>query len=283
MVDGQGRRVGKKKNGSVVRRWLYRDNLHPVADLNADGTIATRFVYATGKNSPDFMVLQNGKIYRILSDQLGSPRVLVNTDSGAIVGRMRHDEFGNVLEDSVSALMPFGFAGGLYDAETGLVRFGARDYDSTVGRWTSKDPILFRGRQANLYVYVNNDPINRFDPFGLESNDCSYYDARCTVNGGSYYCSTAPFWCKTFGHSQWANCTRECLQGCDAAQNPNGLDSPSYDDANQLCPATNENPNNSSPWTDLSNFQCHESCYLACGLIQGSPWQFPGPQAPYGP
>jgi len=41
-----------------------------------------------------------------------------------------------------------------------LVRFGARDYDPSVGRWTSKDPILFDGGQANLYVYVNNDPVN---------------------------------------------------------------------------------------------------------------------------
>ena len=33
---------------------------------------------------------------------------------------------------------PFGFAGGLYDAETKLVRFGARDYDAGTGRWTSR-------------------------------------------------------------------------------------------------------------------------------------------------
>lgn len=37
-----------------------------------------------------------------------------------------------------------------------------------VGRWVSKDPIRFRGRQANLYVYVGNDPVNRRDPSGLE-------------------------------------------------------------------------------------------------------------------
>ena len=35
--------------------------------------------------------------------------------------------------------------------------FGARDYDPSVRRWISKDPVLFRGGQANLYVYVDND------------------------------------------------------------------------------------------------------------------------------
>ena len=43
----------------------------------------------------------------------------------------------------------------------------ARDYDPEVGRWTAKDPILFDGGQANLYVYVGNDPVNFIDPSGL--------------------------------------------------------------------------------------------------------------------
>jgi RHS repeat-associated protein len=55
---------------------------------------------------------------------------------------------------------PFGFAGGLYNLDTKLVRFGARDYDAETGRWTAKDPLLFTGGLTNLYGYVFNDPIN---------------------------------------------------------------------------------------------------------------------------
>jgi RHS repeat-associated protein len=64
-------------------------------------------------------------------------------------------------------LHPFGFAGGLHDPETGLVRFGARDYDPATGRWTARDPILFAGGSANLYQYAGGDPVNRVDPLGL--------------------------------------------------------------------------------------------------------------------
>jgi RHS repeat-associated protein len=63
--------------------------------------------------------------------------------------------------------VPFGFAGGLHDRDTGLVHFGYRDYDPDTGRWTAKDPIGFNGGDVNLYGYVESDPINFVDLFGL--------------------------------------------------------------------------------------------------------------------
>jgi RHS repeat-associated protein len=45
--------------------------------------------------------------------------------------------------DSNPGFQPFGFADGLYDRDTDLVRFGARDYDLETSRWTAKDPIGF--------------------------------------------------------------------------------------------------------------------------------------------
>jgi RHS repeat-associated protein len=52
------------------------------------------------------------------------------------------------------------------DAVTGLVRFGARDYDAETGRWTNRDPIGFAGQQGNQYLYVEGDAVNGFDPDG---------------------------------------------------------------------------------------------------------------------
>jgi RHS repeat-associated protein len=52
------------------------------------------------------------------------------------------------------------------DTATGLVRFGARDYDPSIGRWTCKDPIGFEGGNASLYAYVNGHPISSSDPTG---------------------------------------------------------------------------------------------------------------------
>jgi RHS repeat-associated protein len=94
-----------------------------------------------------------------------------------VVQRMDYDEFGNVLQDTNPRFQPFGFAGGLYDPDTQLVRFGARDYDARTGRWTAKDPILFEGGTASLYAYCNSDPINFADRTGFDDVNVSiqYY------------------------------------------------------------------------------------------------------------
>jgi RHS repeat-associated protein len=39
-----------------------------------------------------------------------------------------------------AAANPFRYAGGYFDADTRLTKFGARYYDPNVGRWTHQDP-----------------------------------------------------------------------------------------------------------------------------------------------
>jgi RHS repeat-associated protein len=153
-------------NGTLVKGWLYCNQLQIAAELDGTGTVVSRFVYASRTNVPDFMI-RDGVTYRILADHLGSPRLVIDAATGAIAQTLGYDEMGNVLSDSTPGFQPFGFAGGLYDADTGLVRFGARDYDPHTGRWTAKDPIGFGGGDANLYAYVGGDPINLIDPSGL--------------------------------------------------------------------------------------------------------------------
>lgn len=77
--------------------------------------------------------------------------------------------FGRIVSDSNPGFQPFGFAGGLYDEDTKLTRFGARDYDVETGRWTAKDPIRFASGDANIYGYVFGDPVNLWDPKGLKT------------------------------------------------------------------------------------------------------------------
>ncbi|VAW89405.1 hypothetical protein MNBD_GAMMA17-1201, partial [hydrothermal vent metagenome] len=166
LIDGQDRRIGKRIDGTLVQGFLYRDQLNPIAELDDSGAIITRFVYGSKDNVPDYM-LKDSNTYRIISDHLGSPRLIINIADGNIVQRMDYDVWGNVVNDSNPGFQPFGFAGGIYDQHTQLTRFGARDYNAETGRWTSKDPIRFDGGDSNLYGYVLSDPLNWIDPYGL--------------------------------------------------------------------------------------------------------------------
>jgi RHS repeat-associated protein len=168
VIDAQNRRIGRKVDGVLVQGWLYADQLRVIAELDGTGNVVSRFVYGSRVNAPDYLI-RDGVTYRIFSDHLGSPRLVVNVADGTIAQQIEYDEFGRVVSDSNPGFQPFGFAGGLSDRDTGLVRFGARGYDSHTGRFTTKDPIFFKGGDTSLYAYAFSDPINWVDPSGLET------------------------------------------------------------------------------------------------------------------
>jgi RHS repeat-associated protein len=160
VVDAENRRVAEKVNGAVVRKWIYKSQLTPVAEFDGAGTLLARYLNG--------ITVKGSTSYRVVTDHLGTPRLLVNSTTGAVAQRLDVDEWGQAIADTSGGFQAFGFAGGIYDLDTGLVRFGARDYDPLVGRWTAKDPIRFQARDSNLYRYVTDDPVNGRDLTGLD-------------------------------------------------------------------------------------------------------------------
>jgi RHS repeat-associated protein len=173
LVDGANRRIAKKVNGTVAKAFLYSDSLRPIAELDAGGAVVSQFVY--GSNSLPAYMIKSGTSFRIVTDQVGSVRLMIDSATGAVAQRIDYDSFGNVVLDTNPGFQPFGFAGGLYDPDTRLVRFGARDYEAETGRWTTRDPLLFGGADANLYRYVRNDPVNATDRRG-QADEPSDFD-----------------------------------------------------------------------------------------------------------
>lgn len=195
-VDGFNRRVHKTKNGAFKYQFIYDNRGRIAASEGSGAAIQAEFIYATDDRVPDYMyVVSSAAEYRIITDHLGSPRLMVNTATGAVSQRMDYNDLGVLVSDTNDGFQPFGFAGGVWDSALGLVRFGARDYDAADGGvWMSKDPILFKGGDTNLYGYVLNDPINHFDPTGLacfysQSSGtmiCSDTDGNMTYVGSGY-------------------------------------------------------------------------------------------------
>jgi len=101
----------------------------------------------------------------MVTDHLGSVRSVVRSTDGIVVQALTYDSWGRVLSDTNPGFQPFGYAGGIYDKDTGLVHFGAREYDAVTSRWTSKDTGGFSGG-LNLYQYTRGDPVNYIDRDG---------------------------------------------------------------------------------------------------------------------
>ena len=108
----------------MAQGFLYQDGLRIAAELDGANRVVSRFVYADKPNVPAYMV-KGGATYRIISDHLGSPRLVANAADGSVAQRMDYDEWGRVVLDANPGFQPFGYAGGLYDRDAGLVRFGA--------------------------------------------------------------------------------------------------------------------------------------------------------------
>ncbi len=173
--DALNRRIAKMKNGNYEYKLLYSGQLSPIARLNDEDRVVEEYVYGSRVNVPEYMI-KDGRKYRFITDHRGSVRMVVDTHTGTVMQRTDYDEFGMIIDEDIAenwTPVLFGYAGGLQDRDTGLIRFGARDYDPMVGRWTSKEPLGFNGA-SNFYVYAENDPVNYVDVTGLKPGD--YFD-----------------------------------------------------------------------------------------------------------
>ena len=136
-------------------------------------------------------MIKSGVTYKIIHDPgTESVRYVIDASTGVIAQEIDYDEFGNMTLNTDPSFQPLGYAGGLYDSHTKLVKFGARDYDPVIGRWLTKDPIGFAGRDMNLYAYVGGNPMSYIDPSGLVDRPMKEPPAG---SGGGAACNPGPF------------------------------------------------------------------------------------------
>lgn len=185
--DGLGRRVARTDTSGTTE-YLYGHPWNQMLVTAVRDSSGELTVLYHDRAVGYYAMNRDGTTYYIATDQIGSPKVVTDS-SGAVVKVIEYDSFGKRLTDSNPGFeLHIGYAGGLEDTSTGLVRFGFRDYDQETGRWTARDPILYDGGQANLFAYSGNDPINKRDPTGLW---CVGATAYLGFGGGAQVCCKA--------------------------------------------------------------------------------------------
>ena len=172
--DPLGRRIGKKMTtviDGVTRNqahdYVYdEDNIvwEVQTDDSGGGTARTFFTHGSGVDE-HLAMERNGQLSYYHADGLGSV-VALTDQSRRVVQSYEYDSFGMVKPSSSSFVNSYTYTGREWDKETGLYYYRARYYDPMEGRFISKDPIGFEGG-INIYLYVDDNPINYFDPSGL--------------------------------------------------------------------------------------------------------------------
>lgn len=168
----------------IEKRRRFLDTTRPLARL-------CRPVWQLPRRAPRRLGAANsGPSLCACDDRTGvrgnGPNLWVNGPGSAQADFTRFDallENQRQLRRSGETLQPFGIAGGLYDDDTGLVRFGARDYDPATGRWIARDPIRWAGGQSNVYEYVANNPVGATDAEGTGPIGCTAVVVACAALG----------------------------------------------------------------------------------------------------
>jgi RHS repeat-associated protein len=203
VYDEQGRIIGEYANdGKLIAETIWFNDL-PIATLRPKGSnnqipLGTPGTTATQANNVGNNTTANKvnvDIYYVHPDHLGTPRVVTRsaaigaatTGPNAInkqVWRANTDPFGSALGNSAPNENPqlvtgtatqiqaatfrlnHRFPGQSFDAESGKSQNYFRDYDPSVGRYATSDPIGLRGG-LSAYGYVGQSPIIGTDTFGL--------------------------------------------------------------------------------------------------------------------
>ncbi len=153
--NGLDTRVGKSDSGGT--KTYKRDGVGVTAPVLSDGVSAF---------TPGIPTRTSGATKFNHGDRLGTLGIETNA-SQAVSATKQYDAFGNLELSSGSSASPFGFAGGFgyqEDPDSGLKLLGHRYYDSSTGRFLTRDPIK-DGR--NWYGYCVNNPLQYVDPSGL--------------------------------------------------------------------------------------------------------------------
>lgn len=112
----------------------------------------------------------SGKTYLPAYDGNGNVTALLNAATGAIAAAYEYSPYGELVRaqapDPTVADNPWRFATKYWDGETGLVQHNRRFYSPGLGRFINRDPIEEAGG-LNLYAYVRNNPVNKWDYLGM--------------------------------------------------------------------------------------------------------------------
>ena len=195
LYDYQGRRVRKVVSNWTGLSWALESTKYFVYDgwnVVEEQTVAQPskyYVWGLDLSQPLqgaggigglIVRVESATTHHFLHDGNGNVGQLINAATGTTDAHYEYDPYGNsiVATGSQAAGNPYRFSTKYLDAESNLYYYGHRYYDPQTGRWLSRDPLGEKAESIDdalnviskfnlLYGFVENDPVNFLDLFGL--------------------------------------------------------------------------------------------------------------------
>ncbi|MFK2931886.1 RHS repeat-associated core domain-containing protein [Dyella agri] len=179
-----GERIGKVASfpQAVTERYAYNEAGQLIGEY---GTTNRDYIWLGGLPVAVVDNTINGSVTTstvnyVTADQLGTPRVVANS-AGTVIWQLPYvgNPFGEHQPTSTTGyVLNLRFPGQYYDAESGLVHNGFRDYCPACGRYIQSDPVGLAAGMST-YAYTGSSPLNASDRLGLS----------CSAAGGTVTCA----------------------------------------------------------------------------------------------
>lgn len=155
--DAGGRRVKKEGPAGTWR------SFGPRIALDEKGRLIKNYF------AGDLLLARNDGAVSYYHTDVSQAVRFITDQTGKLVAAYQYAAFGQPVAGSAVSDNEFGFSTARQDAALGLIAMGARTYDPILGQFLSADSIIpdpYRPQSLNRYRYVENDPINHWDPSG---------------------------------------------------------------------------------------------------------------------
>jgi RHS repeat-associated protein len=275
--DYEGRRVWRQNgNSGAETAYVYDEAGHVLAEANTaaggGGATAREYlwlddaligmpIYVSGNPVPRF----------VTTGQIDDPQIVTLT-SQAISWNGYTDPFGyGATFVTPTNLLNLRYPGQWFQGETsavGLSQNGFRDYDPSLGRYIETDPLGIEAG-ADLYSYVDGDPVNEIDPEGLQQA-IGYPALIDPLNGGSVWPNLGDFrWFGCYGGPNWNNCEHRSEHDPSITPNMPGYHGPEGDEDRcyqrhdicmHYCPGQATHGNS-------CKLNCDSGCYRCLGYL----------------
>ncbi len=167
--------------------------------------------------------IKNDKAYYFYKDHLGSVRAIVN-ENASIVAAYDYDAWGYPLEGRTfnADSIKFKYTGKELDKESLYDYFGARYYDSRIGRWGQTEPLLEKYLSSTPYGYSINNPLNYVDLNGQDAiGQVDEENKRIRISMNIFYSTNSRF--KGYFNQTKSNRLKEYISEAQTAWNSEGV------------------------------------------------------------